>query len=486
MIFDFGASNGRAIVAIFDGSKYELKIIHRFDNIEIMAIGTLYWDILQLYDNLLTGISLAVRKYKNISSIGIDTWGADCCFIDVNGKLLSNPISYRDEHRYADSDKLFDVISKKELFELTCGPVSPENDLFHLYSLKLRNALEISSGDKILSIADILNYLLTGRATNEFTRMTMGLMFNQRKRQLEEKILDRFGFPRDWFPEMVFPGENIGNISQEVCKGLEIETIPVIAPATHDTASAIAGIPVKDDKNWAFISIGTWAIMGQRTEVQMVSDKILNAGFANEGGVEVPNIFMNEMVGLWIIQQCRDRWIKDTGKDITWDEIIEAAKSVKPFYAFIDISAEDFAQLQNNMPKFIQSHCKDRGQNVPEGIGEISRCIFESLAMRFRYNLSIMEKLTGQKNTILYIVGGGVQNKLLCQFIADALEMPVTAGPIEATSAGNLFMQLKGTGEISNLSEGRQISSNSSKIIDYEPKNKKVWGDAYERYLTIL
>ena len=285
---------------------------------------------------------------------------------------------------------------------------------------------------------------------------------------------------------MVFPGENIGNISQEGCKGLEIETIPVIAPATHDTASAIAGIPVKDDKNWAFISIGTWAIMGQRTEVQMVSDKILKAGFANEGGVEVPNIFMNEMVGLWIIQQCRDRWIKDTGKDITWDEIIEAAKSVKPFYAFIDISAEDFAQLQNNMPKFIQSHCKDRGQNIPEGIGEISRCIFESLAMRFRYNLSIMEKLTGQKNTILYIVGGGVQNKLLCQFIADALEMPVTAGPIEATSAGNLFMQLKGTGEISNLSEGRQISSNSSKIIDYEPKNKKVWGDAYERYLTIL
>jgi rhamnulokinase len=486
LIFDFGASNGRAIVATFNGSRFDLDIVHRFDNIEISVAGTVYWDILQLYSNLITGIKLALKKYKKIVSLGIDTWGADGCFLDINGKLLANPISYRDESRYIDAKKLFDIISRKEIFELTCGPVSPENDLFHLYSLKLKNASEIYAGKKFLSIADILNYLLTGRITNEFTRLTMGLMFNQKIGRIEKKILEKVGFPIDWFSEIVQPGNNIGNIKADLCKELEISPIPVIVPATHDTASAIAGIPVTRDRNWAFISSGTWAIMGQKTEKQMVSDDILDAGFANEGGVEVPNIFMKEMVGLWIIQQCRARWIKDSGKNITYNEIEEAASIAKPFNAFIDISMEGFAQPKINMPEYIQTYCKEKGQNIPEGIGEISRCVYESLAMRFKHNNSLMEKLTSQKNEMLYLVGGGVHDKLLCQLSSNATSMPVIAGPIEATSIGNLLMQLKGTGEINNLIEGRQISANASEILNYEPKNQKDWSNAYERYLKIL
>lgn len=486
LIFDFGASNGRATVAEFDGKKFSMEVIHRFENVEILATGTRYWNILQLYSELLTGIKLAVRKYGNIASLGIDTWGADCGFIDVNGKLISSAVSYRDEKRYIDAEQLFNIISKKELFELTCGPIAPENDLFHLHSLKLRGATEISIGKKFLSIADIFNYFLTGRATNEFTRMTMSILFNQRKGRLENKILDKVGFPIDWFPEMVQPGDNIGDISKEVCTELEIDPFPVIVPATHDTASAIAGIPVSAGNNWAFISTGTWAVMGQKTEEPMVSDDILEAGFANEGGVEVPNIFMTEMVGLWIIQQCRTKWIKDSGKDISWDQIVKAAGEAKPFGSFIDVSDEDFAQFQLNMPQTIEIHCESKVQDKPKSMGEISRCVFESLAMRFKHNFNNMEKLTGQKNEALYLVGGGARNELLCQWTSDATGMPVTAGPIEAASVGNLLMQLKGTGEIKNLEQGRELSANSSEIKKYEPINQKQWTDAYKKYLAIL
>ncbi len=486
LIFDFGASNGRALIAQFDGKRFTLEIIHRFDNVEVLASGVRYWDILHLYNEVLASIKIAVHKYKDIRSIGIDTWGADCCFLDKNGRLVSNPVSYRDEKRYIDADKVFEIMPKRQLFELTSGPVAPENDLFHLFSLKSRGATEISVGKTFLSIADTLNYLLTGKITNEFTRMTMSILFNQRKGALEKKILNKMGFPIEWFPEMVQPGDSIGNLSKEVTVELEIDPIEVIVPATHDTASAIAGIPVTVDKNWAFISTGTWAVMGQRTEDQMVSVDIMEAGFANEGGVEVPNIFMTEMVGLWIIQQCRKKWIKDSGKDISWDTITKAASNAKPFKAFIDISDEEFAQLQPNMPELIKLHCKTKGHDIPKGIDEISRCVFESLTMRSKYNFSLMEKMTGQQNEILYIVGGGVQNKLLCQWTSDATKMPVTAGPVEGTSVGNLIMQLKGTGEIKNLVEGRLIASNSSEIVNYEPVNQKDWDYAYEKYLNIL
>ena len=486
LIFDLGASNGRALVAQYDGMKFELEIIHRFENVEVLAAGTRYWDILHLYNQILKGIKIAVGKYKDIRSIGIDTWGADCCFLDKNGKLLANPVSYRDDARYRDANKLFEIISRRELFKQTSGPVSPENDLFHLYSLKLNSSTEISEGKTFLSVTDTLNYLLTGKTVNEFTRLTMSILFDQRKGTLAEKILNKVSIPKDLFPKMVQPGDSIGKLSKEVCTELEIDPIEIIVPATHDTASAIAGIPVTIDKNWAFISIGTWAILGQRTEEQIVSDEIMEVGFANEGGVEVPNIFMTEMVGLWIIQQCRNRWIKDTGKDISWDEIVKAAENAKSFTAFIDISAENFAQLQLNMPELIETYCESKNQNIPKTMGEISRCVFESLTMRFKYNFNLMEKMTGQKNEALYMVGGGIQNKLLCQWTSDATRIPVTAGPTEGTSVGNLLMQLKGTGEISDLTEGRIIAANSSEIMHYGPIDVKAWDDYYEKYLNIL
>ena len=487
LIFDFGASNGRSAIARFDGNKFDMEITHRFDNRPVYAAGTLYWDIHSLYSKLMIGIQSSVRKCKNIASMALDTWGADFGFIDKSGKLISNPVHYRDEKRKADSDSLYKIISRKELFELTGATISPIFDLFHLYSLKLQNAPEFVNGNKFLTMPDLFNYFLTGRAYNEYTRATTTIMYNQKEGRWENKIFDRLDLPRDIFPDIIKPGEKIDNISNKVCSELEIETIPVIAPAAHDTSSAVAGIPVvSKNKNWAFISMGTWCIIGKETESPIINDQAFNANFSNEGGVEGLNLFVKNITGLWIIQQCRGKWIKDSSRPISWEEIVKLSSTARPFKSFINVDDPIFTQPQVDMPETVSKYCEEKGQDIPESIGEISRCIYESLAMKFKHDLNKLEKLTGKKIELLHLVGGGTQNKLLCQWTADATGIPAIACPAETTSVGNLLMQLKASGDIKTLDEGREISLNSSEVTNYKPEDKERWDEEYSRYLKIL
>ena len=282
------------------------------------------------------------------------------------------------------------------------------------------------------------------------------------------------------------PGQKIGSLSEDLCRELEIETMPIIVPATHDTASAVAGIPVVDSsKNWAFLSMGTWCIIGQETGEPLINDQVFETNFANEAGVEGKNLLFKNVNGLWIIQQCREKWVKDSSRDISWDEIVKMSSS-EPFKSFINVDSPEFTRPHNNMPEVIRKYCKNKGHSIPESIGEIARCIYESLALRFKYNLSLLEKITGEKIELLHLVGGGTKNKLLCQWAADATGPPVIAGPTETTSVGNLLMQLKAAGEIKNLDEGRKISLNSSEVSHYEPKDKDRWDEAYSRYLKLL
>jgi len=277
LIFDFGASNGRSAVARFDGNKFDIEVTHRFDNRPVYAAGTLYWDILRLYSELMVGIQSSVKKYKNITSMAIDAWGADFGFIDNNGKLISNPVHYRDEKRKVDSVRLYKIISREELFELTGASVMHIFDLFHLYSLKMQNATEFVNGYRFLTIPDLFNYFLTGRTYNEYTRITTSIMYNQKEGRWEDRIFEKLDLPKDIFPEIIKPGEEIDNILSKVCSKLEIKTMPVIAPAAHDTSSAVAGIPVVNkNKNWAFISMGTWCIIGKETESPIINDQAFN------------------------------------------------------------------------------------------------------------------------------------------------------------------------------------------------------------------
>ncbi len=485
IIFDFGASNGRAAVANFDGSGFDMEVTHRFENRPVFAGGTLYWDILRLFSELKISIQRSIKKYSDIRSMGIDTWGADFGLLDGNGKLLSNPINYRDEQSARDAESLHEIIPQRELFELTGAWTNPIFDLFQLYSLKKNNSTAIHNAKTYLSIGDLFNYFLTGNTSNEFTRFTTSVLYNQKAKKIEESIFEKLGFSRDIFPGFIYPGQIVGDISDEVAKEFGIKPFPVVAPSTHDTASAVAGIPVTNNKvKWAFTSLGTWACMGVENREVLISDEIYDSVFSNEAGVEDTNIFVKNINGMWVIQQCRNSWLKN--EELSWVEIVDLSKQAASFSSFIDVDQPQFTAPQIYMPGVIIQYCNDTGQRKPDSIGEIARCVYESLALKFRYYLEILEKFSGQRFEIFHIVGGGTQNRLLCQWIADTTGKNIIAGPAETTSVGNLLMQLKADGEINSVEEGRNISLASSEVLRYSPENTEEWNAAYERFIEII
>ncbi len=485
LIFDFGASNGRAAVAGFNGSGFDMEVTHRFENRPVFAGGTLYWDFLRLFSELKIGIQASKRKFANIRSLGIDTWGADFGLLDKNGKLISNPVNYRDEQSIKDSESLFKIIEDRELFELTGAWTNPIFDLFRLYSLKINNSTAMSNAKTYLSIGDLFNYFLTGNIFNEFTRFTTTVLYNQKAKKVENSIFERLGLPKEIFPDYIYPGQKVGDISSEAARELEMDPFPVIAPAIHDTASAVAGIPVVDkNTKWAFMSIGTWACLGIENKEVLISDDIYDSVFSNEAGVEDTNIFVKNINGLWVIQKCRERWLKE--KEISWDGIVALSKDAAPFASFIDVDQSQFAGLQADMPEVIRDYCRDTGQKKPGSIGEISRCVYESLSLKFRHYFKLLERFSGQKLELLHLVGGGTQNRLLCQWISNATGKHVIAGPTETTAVGNLLMQLKADGEISSIEEGRRLSRASSEIYEYSPKDTAKWDEAYNRFINII
>ena len=487
IIFDLGASNGRASVAAFDGKKFILEEIYKFDNIPVFATGTLYWDFLKLFYELKSGLSFSHRKFKNIRSLGIDTWCADFGFIDKKGKLISNPIHYRDKKRNSITDEVYKIIPKEKLFKMTGFPPSSFDSIFNLYSLKLQDSTEYLNAYKFLMIPDLFNYFLTGSTFNEYTSAHGSSLCSPFNKKWEYKIIDKLGFKRDIFCEILQPGSKVGTVQKDIIDELGIKSIPVIATASHDTASAIAGIPSIDiSKNKVCISLGTWGITIKIIKEPIVTKEIFNSGYANEAGAGDEILLFKNFTGLWLIQQCRKKWIKDKGKDISWDEIMNAAKNASPIGSFIDIDSEVFIFDQPDMPKTIREFCRYKGQKVPETTGEIARIIYESIVLKIKQNLKILEEITDKKLDFIQMVGGGTKDVLLCRWIADSTGLPLYAGPTETTSTGNLLMQLKAAGEIKNLEEGRQISHNSSIIKNYTPVNKNLWDDLYLKFLKVL
>lgn len=487
LLFDFGASHGRCIVAKFSGESFVMEEIHEYENRSVQFAGTLYWDILRLVSEIKIGMQKAFAKYPDIVSVGIDTWGCDFGFIDRNGKLLSNPCNYRDKLRYKYKPILDNDFGEYNIFRLSGANTVDIMGLYHLYALHKEKAAELEYADKFLMIPDLMNYYLTGIAANEYTDATMSLMVDQAGKKWQDEILEPLGIRRDFFCPIVMPGNVLGNLSKSICNEFEVSSVPVINVASHDTASAIAGIPLaRTDEEWAFISLGTWAIYGIETERQYLSQDVFESGFANQGGCEGKTNFVNLFTGLWVIQQCYERWCKDLGKKIDWDVVISSAEAAEGGKAFINLDAPEFAQPNPNMPREIQKYCQQSGQGVPEGMGEIARCVFESLVLKFKNCHANVERFTGAKTELLHVVGGGSKNRLLCQWTADALGVSVMAGPAETTSVGNLLIQLKATGEIDSLTDGRRISGLSATPKEYTPSNDRKWDEYYGRYMTAM
>jgi sugar (pentulose or hexulose) kinase len=485
LLFDFGASHGRCIIGRFNGISVEMQTVHEFDNRPVNYAGSLYWDILRLCSEIKIGMQKAFAVCPDIRSVGIDTWGCDFGFIDKQGRLQANPMNYRDDWQQRYKPLLDETIGEYEIFRLAGANTLTIMGLYRMYAFAQEHALELEYADRLLMIPDLMNYYLTGIAANEYTNATMTLMVDQQQKTWQKQLIDALNFPPHVFGQLTMPGTVLGPLSTRISEEYEIPQIPVVLVASHDTASAIAGVPLKDTGNqWAFLSLGTWAILGIESDTVYTDRGTFETGFATQGGCEGRNNFVNLFTGLWIIQQCYERWCRDAGRSIGWDTVVEAVKSARGGIAFINPDATVFAPPSPNMPGVVAQYCADTGQAVPQGMGEIARCVYESFIVQLCDCYKDLKRLTGNQFDLLHIFGGGIQNKLLCQWIADALNISVKAGPVETTSVGNLLMQMIGTGEISDLKQGREISATSFSLTDYAPKSDGKWEQYHKLYAS--
>jgi sugar (pentulose or hexulose) kinase len=471
-----------------------MEVTHRFDNAAVVLADTYYWDFLRLFSELKIGLQLSLKKFPDIVSLGVDTWGCDFGFIDGNGRLLANPVTYRNPKRRERSAKLYEILPRRELFELSAGATTEIMGIYQLFSFRHEDASELVSARRFLMLPDLFNFFLTGRACNEYSDATMALLCDQRNRTWERKIIRRLRLPEEIFGEIVMPGSEVGRVKDDIRRELAVPGVRVIAPATHDTASAVVGIPVvAKDTVWAFISVGTWCISGVETDAPVVTDAAFESGYGNNATADGRNMLVKYIAGLWIIQQCREKWNRGAAAGgagsgtggragLGWDDIVILAERAKSPGSYIDVDDPAYGIPQEDMPGVIVDYCRRTRQAPPGDIGEIARCVYESLVLSFRRNLTVLEKVIGSKIQLLHLMGGGTQNKLLCQWAADALGVPVVAGPVETTSVGNLIMQLKAAGEIHGVDEGRRISLESSIVSRYQPRDKGPWDDAYGRY----
>lgn len=485
LAFDFGASSGRAMLAVFDGEKITLEEKHRFSNDPVTVNGGMYWDVLRLFHEIKQGIlKCANSGDRDIDCIGIDTWGVDYGLLDKNDKLLENPYHYRDTRTDGMMKKAFEAVPKEEIFKKTGIAFNWFNTIYQLLSDKLSDSTALKEAKTLLFMPDLLNYFLTGEKKTEYTIASTSQMFDSQKHVWAYEILENLGIRTDIFTDVVYPGERIGVLKKELAEELGVGRIPVIAVASHDTGSAVASVPVTETKDFIYISSGTWSLMGVELDKPIISDKAMQYNFTNEGGVNKTIRFLKNIMGLWLIQESRRQWERE-GTLLSFDELEKQAREAKPFESLIDPDYEAF-QTPGNMPEKIREYCRMTNQPVPQTKGAVIRCIAQSLAFRYRKTIEDMEDATGRKYSVINIVGGGIKDKMICQFTANATKRIVEAGPTEATSIGNVIVQAIASGAVKNLEEGRKIVKNSFDITRYEPQEEPAWDAAYKKWCEII
>ena len=482
LAIDLGASSGRGILATYDNGKITLDEIHRFENNGISVRGTLYWDIIYLFNQIKQAIVNA-RLAGGFDCIGIDTWGVDFGIIDENGDLLSNPVHSRDTRTDNVLDEVFDKISKQDVYDRTGIQIMNFNTLFQMYYMAVYKKKTLSLADKMLFIPDLLNYFLTGEKKSEYTIASTSQMINPYTRQWDTELLQKLDIPTDILCDIVMPGEVVGQITPDICDELSLQPTDVVAIGSHDTASAIVSVP-SEQKDFVYISCGTWSLFGTELDEPIISPEALKASYTNEGGFGGKIRFLTNIMGLWIIQECRRTW-KKQGNDLSFPEIVSYAEEAQSFKCFIDPDYYEFGK-PGNMPKKVQQYCEMTGQYVPQTIGEIARCIYESLALKYRYAFDNLKKITGKDYNSIHILGGGANAANLCQMTANACGVSVWAGPTEATAVGNVAVQLIAKGEIKDIAEARKIIKDSFDVKEYVAKNTDVWNKAYGIYKSII
>jgi len=487
---DLGATSGRTIIGSIEDGRFCLEEVTRFPNNLIEQGGHFYWDVYALYFEIIRGLKEVASRGLAITSIGIDTWGVDFVLIGDDGAILRNPRAYRDPITFeAMDDYLQHVISKKEVYDITGIQFLNFNSIFQLYAMQKEGNSALKAAQRILFVPDALSWMLTGNEVCEYTIASTSQLLDPRTKQLDERLLASIGLTRSKFGKMVTPGTIIGVLTDEVQKMTGLGAIPVIAVAGHDTASAVAAVPAKDEQ-FAYLSSGTWSLMGIETKDAIINDLSYERNFTNEGGVEGTTRFLKNICGMWLYERCRKEWAVSKAEAdrqaaaMSHPELQGSAMQVEAFRSIINPDDALFAN-PSSMIEAIQHYCRKTGQSVPETPAEICRCIFDSLALRYRQVFQWMQEFAPFKLEILHIIGGGSLNRYLNQFTANATGATVLAGPQEGTAIGNIMLQAESAGSVKDIWEMRRIIANSLELVKYEPTDKAAWDAAFDRYLEI-
>jgi rhamnulokinase len=480
---DLGASSGRVLLGHWDGTRFDVGEVHRFANGPVSAMGHQHWDVLSLWAQIKSGLGCCLagemRGTDGLAGLGIDTWGVDYALLDRDGRLLGNPYHYRDRRTDGMMDLAFGRVRRSEIYSATGIQPLQINTLYQLLSMVQAGDPILDAARTLLPMPNLFGYWLSGVKAAEYTEATTTQCLLARDGSWAVPLLTELGIPTGIFPALVAPGTAMGSLLPEVAMETGLAgSVPVIAVGSHDTASAVAAIPGLDSRS-AYISSGTWSLMGVETAAPIITPKALAGGFTNEGGIGGTIRFLRNIAGLWLISECRRQWQRE-GSEYSWDALLDRAEREEPFRYIIDPDAPELLNPPD-MPAAIRALCRESGQEPPETVGAVVRCCLESLAVRYRATLDDLQEMIGHKLDVIRIVGGGSQNRLLCQMAADACGVPVVAGPVEATALGNLMVQAIATGELDGVAAGREAVAASVTLDTYEPRPGGAWEEMLAR-----
>lgn len=482
LAFDLGATSGRSILGTIENGRLQMKELTRFPNQMIQIGAHFHWNIYALFEYLKVGLAAAKKEGIEITSIGIDTWGVDFALIAEDGSVLGAPYAYRDPHTVGAPERYFNIVPREKVYELTGIQVMNFNSLYQLFALSQADNSLLKAAKSILFMPDALAYLLTGNQVVEYTIASTSQILNPGTKQFEAVLLENAGVSTSILGEIVMPGHVIGILRDDIAEESELGKVPVVAVAGHDTASAVAAVPA-DNERFAYLSSGTWSLMGIELKDPIINEETAKLNFTNEGGVAGTTRFLKNITGMWLLEQCLKEWKKE-GITYAYEKLVQMADSVPAFESVIDPDQISFAN-PDSMTKAIKDYCLATGQQAPECHAGFVRCIFESLALKYKYVLGILHKLAPFQIEKLHVIGGGSKNPLLNQFTANAIGIPVVAGPSEATAIGNIMIQAKAAGCVASLQEMRNIIRESVLLDEFVPEETEHWTKAYQQFLKI-
>ncbi|MCO6452792.1 MAG: rhamnulokinase [Caldilineales bacterium] len=484
LAIDLGAESGRAILGRFDGERLALEEVHRFANAPVRLNDGLHWDALRLWADIKTGIGKAGRASGgDLAGVGLDAWGVDFALLDAQGALLANPFHHRDSRTDGALEAAFTRVGKNEIFAQTGIQFMQINSLYQLLAMALAQDPTLSLARTFLTMPDLFNYWLTGRKACEFTNATTTQCYDPTRRTWAEPLLSALGISAAIFPEIMPPGSKLGSLLPAVAAECGIDAIPVIAPACHDTGSAVAAIPVTIE-DYAWISSGTWSVLGAVVPEAVINEQSMAFNFTNEGGLGGTFRLCKNIMGLWLVQECRRTWAGQ-GEEYSYDDLVQMGAAATPFRCVIDIDDPAFLS-PGDMPARIRAYATNTGQTSPQSKGEIIRCVLEGIALKYRFQFERLQTLLAKRLDVIHIVGGGSRNWLLSQWTADACNRPVVTGPVEATAMGNLLVQASALGDVASLAEARGVVLRSGEVETFEPRKEGGWEEAFIRLQALL